>query len=83
MGFGTRTVSPVSRVVLDLVGVIYVNDTNLMLIDAALGDPLVLWEQCQHMSTAWGRLFILTGGALKSMKCFHYMVDYEWGEVRR
>ena len=77
-GFGTKVTSPVSHVLLDIMGVIYVDDTDLMIMRAGLRNLGELWQECQDATTAWGELLISTGGALKPPKSFYYLIDYEW-----
>ena len=46
LGFGTKMNAPISRVVLDIIGVLYVDDTDLMIMQSCLG----------HASCAVGRM---------------------------
>ena len=80
LGYGTKVESPVTHVFLDIMGVLYVDDTDLMIMDQCLSSPCDLWQECQEATTVWGKLLIATGGALKPEKCFYYLVDYEWME---
>ena len=79
-GYGTKVESPVTHVFLDIMGVLYVDDTDLMIMDQCLSSTFDLWQECQEATTVWGKLLIATGGALKPEKCFYYLVDYEWME---
>ena len=78
MGFGAKMESPVTRAQLDVAGVLYVDDTDLYIMDECLKSPVDLWQETQSATTSWGKLLLATGGALKPAKCFYYMVDYEW-----
>ena len=80
MGFGATMTSPITRVFLDIAGVLFVDDTDLYIMDACLKSPYDLWHETQSASTSWGKLLLATGGALKPVKCFYYMIDYEWQE---
>ena len=64
-GFGTRMRTPITREMLDIMGVLYVDDTDLMIMQGCLDSPTALWEECQRMTTAWGEMLMSTGGALK------------------
>ena len=80
LGYGTRIRSPISRVLLDIMGVLYVADTDLMIMDECIRYPYDLWKESQEACMAWGKLLIATGGTLKPEKCFYYLLDYEWQE---
>jgi hypothetical protein len=43
-----------------------------------------LWREMQDSSYTWSELLNSSGGALKPVKCFGYLVDYEFnvGEWR-
>jgi len=78
LGFGSRVQSPLTRVWLDIMGVLYVDDTDLYIMAECVKSRLAVWEEAQGALTAWGKLLIATGGLLKPEKCFYYMVDYDW-----
>ena len=76
-GFGATMKSQITRVFLVIAGVLFVDDTNLYIMDACLKSPYDLWHNTQSASTSWGKLHLATGGALKPVKCFYYTVDYD------
>ena len=78
LGFGSKMRSPIMRVYLDITGVLFVDDTDLYILDECLRTPYDLWHETQSATNSWGKLLLATGGALKPAKCFYYMVDYEW-----
>jgi len=78
LGYGTKMESPITRVWLDVIGVLYVDDTDLYIMDRCIRSEYDLWQETQGATTSWGKLLLATGGALKPEKCFYYMVDYEW-----
>ena len=78
MGYGSRTQAPITRAWLDVMGVLFVDDTDLYIMDECIKSGYDLWDETQEATTAWGKLLIATGGALKPEKCFYYLIDYEW-----
>ena len=78
MGYGTRVQSPILRVFLDIMGVLYVDNNDLMIMDKCTCSPYDLWSESKEACTAWGKLLIATGGMLKPEKCFYYLINYEW-----
>ena len=59
-------------------GVLFVDDTDLYIMDAFIQSDYNLWYETQSATMSWGELLLATGGALKPEKCFYYLVDYEW-----
>ena len=59
-------------------GVLFVDDTDLYIMDECIKSEYDLWHETQDATTSWGKLLLATGGALKPEKCFYYLVDYEW-----
>ena len=78
LGYGSRMTSPITRVWLDVKGVLFVGDTDLYVMDECIKSKYDLWHETQDATTSWGKLLLATGGALKPEKCFYYLVDYEW-----
>ncbi len=68
LGFGTKIRSPITKSLLDIMGVLYVDDTDLMVMDACLSSRYDLWRECQLATTSWGKLLLATGGVLKPEK---------------
>ncbi len=58
-------------------GVMFVDDMDLHIMDACHKRFQALWQDMQDSTTTWGHLLTATGGALKPAKCFYYLVDYE------
>ena len=58
----------------DIVGVLYVDDTNLFIMNDHVRIPCVLWAESQEALALWGCLIIDTGGNLKPAKLFYYLV---------
>ena len=78
LGYGSKVMSPITKTWLNIMGVIYVDDTDLYIMDECVKSSIDIWEDSQGALTAWGKLLIATGGMLKPEKCFYYFVDYEW-----
>ena len=76
--YDTNIESPITKVWLDVIGVLYVDDTDLYIMDESIRSDYDLWQETQGAITSWGKLLLSTGGALKPEKYFYYMVDYEW-----
>ena len=67
-----------THVFLDIIGVLYIDDKDLMVMQECISSPYDLWYECQCATTAWGKRLLATRGVLKPEKYFYYMVDYEW-----
>ena len=78
LGFVAKMRSPISRANIEIVRVLYVDDTDLYIMEEGLRSSRDLWCETQSASTSWGKLLLATGGALKPEKCFYYMLEYEW-----
>jgi hypothetical protein len=78
LGYGSKVMSPITKTWLNIMGVIYVDDTDLYIMDECVKSSIDIWDDSQGALTAWGKLLIATGGMLKPEKCFYYFVDYEW-----
>jgi len=59
-------------------GVLYVDDTDLYIMDECIRSEYDLWQETQGAITSWGKLLLAMDGTLKPKKCFYYMVDYKW-----
>ena len=78
LGFGAKMESLITRAMLDIMGVLYVGDTDLFILNDFASSELNVHEESQSALTAWGMLLISTNGALKPEKYFYYMVDDKW-----
>jgi hypothetical protein len=82
LGYGTNMESPITKVWLDVIGVLYLDDTDLYIMDECIRSEYDLWQETQGAITSWGKLLLAMDGTLKPEKCFHYMVDYKWQDDR-
>ena len=78
LGYGSKVMSPITKDWLDIMGVLYVDDTDLYIMNECVKSSVDIRDDSQGALTAWGKLLIATGGMLKPEKCFYYFVDYEW-----
>ncbi len=78
-GHGAHFIAPISKISTQLIGGLFVDDTDLMHVD--------MWEEegiasahgrLQDAIVNWGRLLIATGGTLKPAKCSYYLISFEW-----
>ena len=74
LGFCSHTEMPITQVWLDIVGVLYVDDTNLFIMNDHVWIPCMLWAESQEALALWGCLIIDMGGNLKPAKLFYYLV---------
>ena len=77
-GLGISIRSPLSNTLLELMGVVYVDDTDLLLMEPDCHVHGDLWRQSREACETWGGLLIATGGMLKPEKCHYYMWDHRW-----
>ena len=68
-----------TRVGLDAMGVLFVDDTDLFTMNECVKSGYGIWEEAKRALTAWSKRLISPGGMLKPEKCFCYLVDYDWG----
>ena len=59
-GFGTKMRTPITRVMLEIMGVLDVDDTDLMIMQSCVGLTFGLQDECQRMTMEWGMLLIST-----------------------
>jgi len=61
----------------DIVGFIFVDDTNLCILGLAAARNNIAIKM-QHLVTNWEGLLCATGGALVLDKCFWYVINQQW-----
>ena len=77
LGYSPKMESPITKVWLVVMGVLYVDDIDLYIMDECILSEYDLWQETQGATTSWGKLLLATGRTLKPEKCFYYMVDYK------
>ena len=63
-------------------GVLYVDDVDLFVMNSELITE-ELWLEAARSTACWSLLLTIPGGSGKGVKCFGYMIDYEWDEHGR
>ena len=79
-GHVARIMSPISKLVSDIIGALYVDDSDLYTLSRLLQTPRQLVTAAQQSLTDWGNHLLATGGGCKPEKCFAYMTCYSWDE---
>jgi hypothetical protein len=75
-GYWSSIVSPMSRVSIEFMGKIYVNNSNLLVFIAEKFDCRKHMQVAQKSLDAWAGLLNATEGALNPNKCYWYLVSY-------
>ena len=65
-GFGARLLSPISRLLIEFMGTIFVDDTDLVIMDPTLKSSIAVYEEMQRSLYMWGDLLTSTGGGLEA-----------------
>ena len=78
-GHGVHFLCPITKLKSHIAGVIFVDDTDLMHFRMdRIEDELEVLYHLQESITNWGKLLIASGGALKPIKCFYYIISFIW-----
>ncbi len=78
-GHGVHLKCPITGKRIHLVGTLFVDDTNLEHFDMTKVETVVeAHEALQQSIHNWGRFLIVTGGALKPVKCFYHLISFSW-----
>lgn len=77
-GHFTKVVTPISLVVINLAGLIFVDDTNLILFERQGESSRSLTNRLQAAVDAWQGALHASGGALKPSKCKWSLLNYSW-----
>ncbi len=82
-GHGAHFICPITKLKSHIVGIIYVDDTDL--IHFRMDEDQGKDESFHHLQEAitnWGTLLIDSGGALKPIKCFFHLILFQFNEDR-
>jgi hypothetical protein len=74
--YGSSIVSPMSGIIIEFMGEIYVDDSDLLVFLENEFDCRKLMQVVQKSLDAWAGLLNVTGGALNQDKCYWYLVSY-------
>ena len=80
LGFGSKVKSPMTLVLLSIMGVLFVDNTYLYIMSDNIKTRREIWEEAQRALTAWEKLLISSRGLLKLDKCFYYLIAYVWNK---
>jgi hypothetical protein len=75
-GYGSRFISPISGTIIDFLGEIYVNDTDLIVTCPNLTTAAAVHKELERSARAWAEGLNATGGALNPDKCKWTLTDY-------
>ncbi len=74
---GAFFISPISGLTCQLIGGLFVDDTDLIHVDMQEQEDLEsAHERLQEAINNWGHLLRATGGALKPVKCSYYLISF-------
>lgn len=79
-GFNFPITSAISGTRTDLCAVLYVDDTDLLLLGDNTSTSDSVLEKLQDAVACWSEGLRASGGALKLKKCFHYLIDYSFSK---
>ncbi len=76
MGHGSHFTSPVTFLSNNLIGVLFIDSTNLTILHHCLMTDDQVWMESHEVLMIWGALLIATDGTLRPEKCHYSLVDY-------
>ena len=79
LGLASVLITPISGTSLSIVGFAYVDDSDLIAFSHK-HDIHATVTQMQKIVNAWERAAKVTGGAIAPLKCWWYLVAFEWDE---
>ena len=77
-GFGSHIISPISGAVIDFLGEIYVDDTDLIATHPDLETPEAVLDSLHLSAETWSSGLNSTGGAINPDKSRWILASYEW-----
>jgi len=77
-GFGSRILSPISGSIIDFLGEIYVDDTDLIVTRPEFTTAQETQEGLKEAAWAWASCLNATGGAINPEKSRWIYAGYEW-----
>ena len=77
-GFGSKILSPISGKLIEFMGEMFVDDTDLIIMRPDLRTGREVYEELQSAAWNWGINLNSTGGGLKGPKCYWWLIDYEY-----
>ncbi len=78
-GHGIRLKTPITKKKLHLAGLLFVDDTDLKHLNTTKTETTTeALAALQGAVMNWGRLLIVSGGALKPAKYFYHLISFQW-----
>ena len=74
----SQVVSALSKEVLELIGFVYVDDTDLIYMGKNYDKSRSLLDKLMMLVEGWKKNLWISGGTLRPEKCYWYAVKYEW-----
>ena len=75
-GFGANLEDPVTKQLIQSIGCLFVDDTDLYVLEYNLQSAINVYHTAQGAITLWSHLLAATGGTIKTEKSFWSMIDY-------
>ena len=76
-GFGAKILSPISGILLEFMGEMFVDDTDVIVLRPDLKTGKEVFDELESSAWNWGINLNATGGGLKGAKCYWWLIDYE------
>ena len=76
-GHGVKLSTLITKCILNVMGVCYVDDIDLFILNACMNTEHQLFSEAQSSLDTLGLTLIGTGGIIKPEKCFYYLWDFE------
>ena len=77
-GHTTTFSSGFSGLTLILIGFLFVDDTDLIVMGSSTDDANIVINKMQKAIEFWNGILRVSGGALKPEKCYWYLAHFEW-----
>ena len=74
----THLMTPISRLVVAIAALIYVDDTDLHVFNDGDSSTEEIVRKAQRLVDTWHAVLQVTGGDLKHCKCYWTLQDYRW-----
>ena len=77
-GHVSNNISPMSGIVLTLVGFLFVDDTDLVVMGEIDEEKTEVYSRLQQSINFWNKILRVSVGALKPEKCYWHFVKFLW-----
>ena len=79
-GHVSNIISPITGITLTLVGFLFVDDTDLIVIGNCSDSEEMVQNRLQSAINFWNGFLRVSGGALKPEKCYWYFTRFRWNQ---